>query len=149
MIKNAALLIIDVQVAAVRAFPDLPKKIEKLQDEYEHIFASAYTSKESYLPDLLNWGGYDDESLAFIPAKRAKVWTKTGYTSFISDLKAFKEVHICGFDTDACVYKTALDLVEAGIRPVVLAAYCGSENTDFHNSGLKLLKRNIGEKNVR
>ena len=146
--ENTALLIIDVQKSAVQAFPNLPQKIEKLQEKYQNIFVSVYTSKGSFLPDLLSWGGCDDESLAFIPAERAKVFTKTVYTSFIPDLKRFKEVHICGFDTDACVYKTALDLVEAGIRPVVLSDYCGSENEELHFVALKLLKRNIGADNV-
>lgn len=55
----------------------------------------------------------------------------------------------CGFDTDACVYKTALDLAERGIRPVVLKDYCFSENQEFHNLGLRLLERNIGLKNIK
>lgn len=64
--ENTALLIIDVQKSAVQAFPNLPQKIEKLQEKYQNIFVSSYTSKGSFLPDLLSWGGYDDESLAFI-----------------------------------------------------------------------------------
>lgn len=60
----------------------------------------------------------------------------------------FDEIHLCGFDTDACVYKTALDLVEYGIRPLVLADYCGSASENIHRTGLELLKRNIGEQNI-
>jgi nicotinamidase-related amidase len=64
-------------------------------------------------------------------------------------MKAFDEIHLCGFDTEACVYKTALDLVEVGVRPVVLKDYCHSSDEQMHNMGLKILEKNIGKRNVR
>ena len=47
------------------------------------------------------------------------------------------------------VYKTALDLIENGIRPVVLKDFCFSSNRTFHKMGLKLLERNIGKENIQ
>ena len=64
-------------------------------------------------------------------------------------MKKFTEIHLCGFDTDACVYKTALDLIEHGIRPIVLKDFCFSANKNFHKIGLKLLARNIGKENIQ
>lgn len=63
-------------------------------------------------------------------------------------MKEFEKIYICGFDTDACVYKTAMDFVESGICPVVLKDCCSSESKEVHEMGLKLLERNIGKKNV-
>ena len=63
-----ALLIIDVQKSAVIK-PEIAQKIEKLQYEYDVIFVSKFTNKNSPLLNLLNWSGYDDEELAFKPKK--------------------------------------------------------------------------------
>ena len=101
------------------------------------------------LLNLLNWSGYDDETLAFKPKDNAIIYTKTGYSSYLPEMKELEEIHICGFDTDACVYKTAMDLAEIGVRPVILKDYCFSANQEFHNMGLKLLERNIGAMNIK
>lgn len=147
MMKRA-LLIIDVQKSAVIK-PEIAQKIEKLQYEYDVIFVSKFTNKNSPLLNLLNWSGYDDEELAFKPKNNAFIYTKTGYSSYLPEMKEFEEIHICGFDTDACIYKTAMDLAEIGVRPVVLKDYCFSANQEFHDMGLKLLERNIGVMNIK
>lgn len=143
-----ALLIIDVQKSAT-VKQEIAQNIEKLQYVYEVVFVSKFTNQDSPLLILLNWSGYDDETLAFKPKDNAIIYTKTGYSSYLPQMKQFDEIHICGFDTDACVYKTAMDLAEVGIRPVVLKDYCYSANQEFHNMGLKLLERNIGIKNIK
>ena len=145
-----ALLIIDVQVSAVTK-PDLTAKIEDLQQKYDTVFVSIFKQKQSFLPRILaeNWVGYDDETLAFKPKEGAVVFEKGTYSSFLPEMKNFDEIHLCGFDTDACVYKTALDLIEANVRPIVLKDYCFSENETYHQAGLKLLERNIGKQNIK
>ena len=143
-----ALLIIDVQKSAVIK-PKIAQEIEKLQYEYDVVFVSKFTNNNSPLLNLLNWSGYDDETLAFKPKDNAIIYTKTGYSSYLPEMNNFDEIHICGFDTDACVYKTAMDLAEIGVRPVILKDYCFSANQEFHDMGLKLLERNIGTMNVK
>ncbi len=146
--KKTALLIIDVQKSAVGK-SKLPQKIEKLQAEYKYVFISQFKNRNSPLLKLINWNGYADESLAFNPAKKAIIFNKNGYSSYLPEMKNFSEIHLCGFDTDACVYKTALDLIEHGIHPVVLKDFCFSSNKTFHQIGLKLLRRNIGKDNIQ
>ena len=146
--KKIALLIIDVQKSAVGK-NELPKKIEALQSHYNHIFISQFQNEKSPLLKLMNWPGYQDEALAFTPSKNAYIFKKTGYTSYLPEMKDFSEIHICGFDTDACVYKTAMDLIENGIRPIILKDFCFSENKILHEMGLKLLTRNIGKHNIK
>ena len=148
MAKKMALLIIDVQKSAVGK-SKLPQQIENLQKHYTHIFISQFQNKGSPLLKFMDWSGYDDEALAFKPISNAIIFKKTGYSSYLPQMKAFSEIHLCGFDTDACVYKTALDLIENGIRPIVLKDYCFSKNKTFHEMGLKLLSRNIGKHNIK
>jgi nicotinamidase-related amidase len=143
-----ALLIIDVQKSAVTR-PDLAKKIEALQANYENIFVSFFKNEGSPLLKLLDWTGYEDESPAFQPVKNAVIFTKNGYSSYLPEMKKFDEIHLCGFDTDACVYKTAMDLMENNTRPIVLKEYCFSKNEQFHQMGIKLIERNIGAGNIR
>ena len=148
MTKKVALLIIDVQKSAAGK-SKLPQKIEELQQQYKYVFVSQFKNKGSPLLKLINWEGYNDESLAFKPTKNAIIFGKKGYSSYLPKMKEFSEIHLCGFDTDACVYKTALDLIEHEIRPVVLKDYCFSANKTFHKMGLKLLSRNIGKENIK
>ena len=145
---SAALLIIDVQKACCTN-PSVAKEIEKLQYAYEHVFISRFVNKKSPLIPLTQWNGYDTEELAFAPAPHAVVFEKNIYSSFIDKLTAFDEIHLCGYDTDACIYKTALDLIEHNVRPIVLTDLCGSSCDHFHQIGLELLKRNIGIANLK
>lgn len=143
-----ALLIIDVQKSPAGNSP-LCAKIEKLQEEYEHIFVSKFVNEKSPLIPLTGFSGYADESLCFTPAPNAVVFEKNIYSSFLPQMKAFDEIHLCGFDTNACIYKTALDLIENGVRPVILSAYCASETEAYHRAGMALLERNVGRENIR
>ena len=143
-----ALLIIDAQKSAVIK-PEIAKNIEKLQYEYDVVYVSKYTNASSPLLKLLDWGGYDDENLAFIPKKEAVIFTKTGYSAYLPEMKDFDAIHLCGFDTEACVYKTAMDLIEIGVRPVVLKDYCYSSDEEMHQMGLRILEKNIGARNLR
>ena len=145
---SVALLIIDVQKASCTN-AGIAQEIERLQYDYEHVFVSRFVNEKSPLIPLMDWAGYDNEDLAFTPASHAVVFDKNIYSSFVKELTAFDEVHLCGYDTDACVYKTAMDLIEHNIRPVVLTKLCGSENERFHQIGLELLKRNIGQDNLK
>ena len=60
-----------------------------------------------------------------------------------------ERVHLCGIATDNCVLKSAVDLFEAGLEPLVLAADCASHGgPECHAAGLLLLARFIGAERV-
>lgn len=60
-----------------------------------------------------------------------------------------KKVFLIGVDTDCCVLKTAVDLFEYNIRPIVLTNYCSScGGPEAHLAGLTCLRRLIGEKQL-
>ena len=143
-----ALLIIDVQISAVTK-SEISQRIEKLQYEYETVYVSKFTNANSPLLSILNWPGYDNEELAFIPKENAIIFSKNGYSSYLPEMQKYDEVHLCGFDTDACIYKTAMDLIENNIRPIVLQDCCFSATPEFHDIGMKLIERNIGKHNIK
>ena len=59
------------------------------------------------------------------------------------------EIYLCGLDTDACVYKTALDLFENNYDVYVLKDYTMShKGVELHNVFIDNLKRLIGENKV-
>ena len=90
----------------------------------------------------------------FMVDKRFK---KTGYgltaeiIEYIKDEAGGREiaVYICGVDTEACVYSSALSLFDAGIRPVILADYCASSlGNKRHDAAIMLLESIIGKDQV-
>ncbi|MDR2902859.1 MAG: isochorismatase family protein [Lactobacillales bacterium] len=148
MIKKA-LLIIDVQKSSVIK-EENAKAVEELQNKYDFVFVSQFMNKNSPCIKFLDdYEGYADETLAFVPIKKAHVFQKNIYSSFLPEMKDFKQIDICGCDTDACIYKTAMDLIENNIRPVILSAYCWSQSQELHECGMKLIKRNVGKINIK
>lgn len=142
-----ALLIIDVQVSSTTDL-GLAKKIEKLQYEYDKVFISKFVNEGSHILHMLDWKGYENTDLTFKPRTDAYVYDKPTYTSYLDDMKNYDEIHICGYDTDACIYKTAMDLIENNIRPIILSQYCGSCNDELHQMGMKLIAQSIGKRNI-
>ena len=58
-------------------------------------------------------------------------------------------VYISGFDTDACVLASTIQLFEVGIRPVVISRLCASSGgITYHEAGLRCLRRLIGQENI-
>ncbi len=155
------LLIIDVQKGFINEWTrHIPAKVERLQDDFERLWVTRFFNPEGSLHRrLVGWGrfapGSDDTRLAFTPRAGAPVVDKSTYTCVTGDLLQALEgdgvatVHLAGIATDNCVLKSAVDLFEAGIEPVVLADHCASHGgPDCHEAGLKLLRRFIGEGQV-
>lgn len=152
---NRALLIVDVQKCFTKNAPDaFIKRIESIQDKYSSVFISRYYNHDdSPFIKHLNWQvcmkDSEEFQLAFTPDKEAIVFDKTTYSSLHEDMKIYDEIHICGLETDACILKTALDLFENNIRPVILSDLCFSNGgVSLHRMALDVLKRNIGEEQV-
>lgn len=58
-------------------------------------------------------------------------------------------VFVCGVDTECCVLTIATQLFDAGIRPIVLSAYCESTSgNECHQAGLVCLRQLIGDRQV-
>ncbi len=156
------LLIIDVQRGFINEWTrHIPDAVEALQHNYARVIVTRFHNPEgSPHRRLIGWQrfepGSEDTELAFTPREDAIIIDKNTYTCVSVDLLAdfrkqnLTEIHLCGIATDNCVLKTAVDLFEAGFTPVVLAAACASHGgPEAHDCGIRLLKRFIGEKQVR
>ena len=78
------------------------------------------------------------------------------YTAVNDELKDYirendiSEIYLCGFDTDACVQKTAIDLFEQNYEVYVLKDYCMSHRgEELHNIIIDNLKRLIGTDSIK
>jgi nicotinamidase-related amidase len=99
--------------------------------------------------------GSAETALAFVPRAGAPVVEKTVYSALDAGLGAWLTtagvgtVYLAGIATDNCVLKTAVDLFEAGWRPVVLEDCCASHGgPECHAAGLLLLRRLIGPRQI-
>lgn len=90
-----------------------------------------------------------------LPIEGVEIFKKGTYSAWskevqqICDGGGIKEVVLCGIDTDQCVLETAIDIFEANLRPIVISDLCASSaGKEYHQAGLKVLRRLIGEKQV-
>lgn len=135
-------------------------KIEKLIDSnnYENIvFTRFINNEDSIYYKKLNSRLFLTEqgrSIA-IDTKNYKVIDKIVYSAMNEELEKYinknniDEIYLCGLDTDACVYKTALDLFENNYDVYVLKDYTMShKGVELHNIFIDNLKRLIGKDKV-
>ena len=84
--------------------------------------------------------------------KRIYTCVTTKFLSLLRELnggKRPKHIFICGADTDCCVLKTATDLFEKNIMPIVLTNYCDSNGGPLsHEAGLRVMNRLVGRKRL-
>ena len=158
MTFNSALLIVDVQNGFINSHTaHIVQRVEQLLDKYEHIFcAKFFNPQDSFYRTLLHWHeierGTSDYEFAFEVPQNALVIEKSAYScvskSFMQLLKrkGIKQIDLCGLDTEICVTKSAVDLIEGGFVPRVLTHYCASSGgKQYHQWGVEILKRFIGE----
>ena len=155
------LLVIDVQKSFITE--DTKKilpKIEKLIDSnlYDDVvFTRFINSYESRFYKDLNYEGCINESTSSlaIDSKKYKVIEKYAYTSLTDELKEYikdnniEKIYLCGFDTNACVLKTALDLFEQDYDFYLLKNYCGSSSgIRLHDDAILNLSILIGSNKI-
>jgi len=158
---SSCLVIIDVQKGLINeASKHIPGIVQDLQNQYDSVFVFRYVNPpHSPYRTLLSWNkfsqGSEETELAFTPRSGAEVVVKGLYScmndAFLRRLKELgvSEVHLCGLDTNACVLKTAVDLFELGLRPVVLSSACASHSgKDLHDAALTILERLIGPRQI-
>lgn len=135
-------------------------KIEKLIDskKYENIVFTKFINSEDsvWYKKLKYTGCMDNEGQEIvIDTKGNKIIEKTVYSALNNELREYiknnniKEIYLCGFDTDACVQKTAIDLFENEYEVYVLKDYCMSTGgIELHKGIMNNLKRLIGKKYI-
>lgn len=142
------------------------KSIEELAASgiFDGTIAAKYINyPHSPLIRFMKWDGFltekEQELAGGIDDLADRIVEKPGYSACNADLsQALRELNdgelpkyifVAGVDTECCVLDTVTDLFECGIRPVVLASYCGSSGGEkYHKAGILCMHRSIGETNV-
>ena len=158
---NKLLLVIDLQNDFINENTrDIVERINELinSNKYEHIvFTKFINDEDSIYYKKLNSRFFLTEEGRDIPlnTKDYKVINKYVYSALNDELKEYistnniDEIYLCGLDTDACVYKTALDLFENNYDVYVLKDYTMSHRgVELHNIFIENLKRLIGKEKV-
>jgi nicotinamidase-related amidase len=163
MKEKKVLLIIDPQNGFKNKHTEKAlKKIDEIVDFFDIKFVSIFHNPENSLyKNLLYWHNFakhknkEYSELAIKADKKYKT-LKThkygkiswGFKTYIK-LNKIKTIYICGVETDACVYKTALDIFDLGVTPIIISDACGScRSKKFHDMALMLAERQIGEDQV-
>ncbi len=159
--KNA-LLIIDVQKFFINEFTkDIPKKIADFLETYKFdfvLFFKFVNSKDSNFVKFLNWQKmFSSPDIDIVPelekfVTKGNVFDKLTFSAFKSEkflkfLKEneIKELYICGFDTDGCVFSTVMEAFDLGFNVKVLQDLCASHHSKgYHKNAVEILKRNAG-----
>ena len=153
---NKLLLVIDLQNDFVNDNTKyIVDKIDKLinSNNYENIvFTRFINNEDSIWYKTLKYKGCmtkEGQNIA-IDTRDYKIIDKKIYSALSSELKEYikqnniDEIYLCGLDTDACVYKTALDLFENNYNVYVLKDYTMShKGIELHNIFIENLKRLI------
>jgi nicotinamidase-related amidase len=153
----SCLIVIDVQKGFVNAATAaIPAMVEALQRRFDLVVATRFVNPAgSAFRRLMGWArfapGSAEAELAWAPRVDATVFDKNAYSALDDRLRAWLDdrgvatVHLAGIATDNCVLKTAVDLFEAGWRPIVLKDCVASHGgEECHAAGLLLLRRFIG-----
>ncbi len=158
---NNLLLIIDLQKDFInKNTENLPHDIEKLIGNklFKYVcFTKFINNENSQFHTILNYNGCMQEhgKSIVIDTKDYKIFEKSIYTAFNNELvnyikeKNIDTIYLCGIDTEACVFKTALDLFENNYNVKVIKEYCMSHNgQEVHNNALMILEKLIGKQNI-
>ena len=125
-------------------------------DLFDQVWATRFFNRNPNFSRQVNWdemvSGPETELDPSLTPVVSKTFDKPSYSPPANDLiQALKNegittVAVAGVDTDACVMDTALELFDAGIETYVVSdGSASSGGTEFHEAGIKLLERNIGE----
>ncbi|MBV9355693.1 MAG: cysteine hydrolase [Chloroflexi bacterium] len=163
---STPLLIVDVQRGFLNEYTShIPARLKRLIERREHdpvLFTRFVNSPDSPYHRILNWHecqeGSDTELApgVFEHVDPAQIFIKQGHTGLPEELKSqlkedgVERVAVAGIDTDMCVLKTAMDLFDLSIEPIVLVDCCASTaGLQAHLAGLAILSRNIGAQQLR
>ena len=158
---NKLLLIIDVQQDFInentKEYVDKIESLIKIQKFNYIAFTKFINTEDSNWYKDLNYRGCltEEGQKIVINTENYKVFEKKIYSALTNEFKEYlmqnniTEVYLCGFDTDACISKTALDLFENNIKVFILEDCCmSSAGEKVHNCAIDNLKRLIGNNKI-
>lgn len=155
------LLVIDVQNDFINEHTkDTLIKIKELVNSNKYdltAFTRFINNENSIWYKKLNYKGCmtKEQQAIAIDTKNNKIFDKKIYTAVNDELKDYvrendiSQIYLCGFDTDACIQKTAIDLFEQNYDVYVLKDYCMSHaGKEIHDLYIQNLSRIIGKNKI-
>jgi nicotinamidase-related amidase len=157
--KNA-ILIVDTQKFFINKFTkDIPDKIANFLKEhtfdYIIFFKFIFSKDSSFAKFIKNPRLIHSEDTDIVPElekfiTKNNVFVKSTFSSFKSEkllnfLKKnrIEKLYICGFDTNACVFATAIEAFDLGFDVKVIQDLCASHSgKKYHKDAVEMLKRN-------
>lgn len=156
--RKGILLAVDMQ----NGFLTTPETEEVLTnvvdnaDLFDQVWATRFFNRNPNFSRQVNWdemvSGPETELDSSLTPVVSKTFDKPSYSPPADDLiqalqnEGITTVVVAGVDTDACVMDTALELFDAGIETYVVSdGSASSGGTEYHEAGIELLERNIGE----
>ena len=163
------LVVVDAQVGFVNGLsrhvvPVIQELVGRWQATGRHtVFTRFFNHPGSPYERIIGWtkmhpGDPGTELVAPLvhaAGRATAVLDKTGYTSITDDFlrlavrHAWTDVLVCGFDTESCVLKTAVDAFEQFFTPWLIAdASASHAGPAAHEAGLLVARRTIGAGHV-
>ena len=154
-------LVIDVQKDFINE--NTSKTLDNIKSlidsqKYDMIaFTRFINDEDSIWYKKLNYKGCmtKEQQEIVLDTKDQKIFDKRIYSALNNELKQFikenniDEIYLCGFDTDACVQKTAIDLFEQEYNVFILKDYCMChKGKDLHDIIIDNLCRLIGKNKI-
>ncbi len=163
-IETSLLLVVDVQNGFIngeteRVLAPINELIEHWRKKSQPVVFSRFINPAGGMWEKLRqWKDCRDEPEISLHPDLDKgdnlVIDKKTYSAWGADVadickeRGIGTVTVCGVDTNECVLATAIDIFDAGLRPVVVADACASKGQAFHTAALKLLEVLLGKEQV-
>ena len=138
--------------------PNIIKKLIYSNIAKHIVFTKFINYDSSNFYKILNYKDCMNEKdrKIVINTKDYKIIKKRIYTAYNDELKLYidtnniKTIYLCRINTDACVFKTALDLFENNFDVKVIED-CSMSNSgiEYHNSAINMLRKLIWNRNIR
>ena len=156
--RKGILLAVDMQNGFLTT-PETEEVLTNVVDNanlFDQVWATRFFNRNPNFSRQVNWdemvSGSETELDPSLTPVVSKTFDKPSYSPPADDLiqalqnEGIATVAVAGVDTDACVMDTALELFDAGIETYVVSdGSASSGGTEYHEAGIKLLERNIGE----
>lgn len=161
-----ALLIIDPQIGFINDHTaPILSLLDQMQHQYEVVAISRFINHSGSFFDRLDSHELkgrsqmlprsNDTALAISLAPEVFVFDKSGYSAITPELMGYlsdsgvTSIDVCGIETDACVFLTAIDLFESNFPFRILSHLCASmSGPDAHHQALSQLELLVGRRQV-
>jgi nicotinamidase-related amidase len=169
--RKGILLAVDLQNGFLST-PECKAVVSKVvahANQFHQVWATRFFNRNANFSRQLGWNkmvsGEETELCKTLSPIVSKIFDKPSYSPHSPAIpwidkwrppllqalqkEAITTVAVCGVDTEACVMATALGLFDTGFETFVVSDGCASNGgQEYHEAGIKILKRNIGAEYV-